>query len=180
MDVNLNGVLYFSRIASVFLRQPSLNDKSSTAAADKSLTLVSSVAGFKESPGLPVYSSAKHGVIGMMRAAKTPLSEASPIAIRTNAICPWMTKTRLVSGIEEDWAAAGLPENEPMDVAQIIAGVMADGKLVGGALYVEGGRAWDIEPGLDRTDPQWMGEKQSKDFARGQEVLGTGDDWTKK
>lgn len=70
VDVNLNGVLYFARIASVYLRQPGLNDKSSTAAADKSLTLVSSVAGFKESPGLPIYSAAKHGVLGLMRAAR--------------------------------------------------------------------------------------------------------------
>lgn len=63
--------------------------------------------------------------------------------------------------------------------AHFSTGVMADGSIIGGALYVEGGRAWEIEQGLDRTDPQWLGEKQSKDFAKGQKVLGTGDDWTK-
>lgn len=70
LDVNFTGPLYFSRIASVYLRQPSLNDKSSTAAADKSLTLVSSVAGFTEAPGLFVYSATKHGVYGLMRSLR--------------------------------------------------------------------------------------------------------------
>lgn len=129
------------------------------------------------------------------------LINAKPQPIRTNAICPWMTKTRLVSGIEGAWAEAGLPSNEPMDVAKIIAGellfrypkdkraqtaylsfctgVMADGKVNGGAMYVEGGRAWDVEIGIDATDKQWMGAKQAADFARGNEVLGTGEEWKK-
>ena len=59
VDVNLKGPLYFARIASVYLQQ---GPKS-----DKSLTLVSSVAGFREDPGLNVYVPAKHGVLGMMR-----------------------------------------------------------------------------------------------------------------
>lgn len=49
VDVNLNGSLYFSRIASVFLRQGQMPTD------DKSLILISSVAGFKEYPGLFVY-----------------------------------------------------------------------------------------------------------------------------
>lgn len=70
LNVNLRGPILFSRLASVYLRQPPLNDKSSTAAANKSLTLVSSVAGFTEAPGLAVYSSGKHGVYGLMRALR--------------------------------------------------------------------------------------------------------------
>ncbi|KAJ9629584.1 hypothetical protein H2203_001959 [Taxawa tesnikishii (nom. ined.)] len=164
MDINLLGPLYFARIASVYLRQPALNDKASTNQADKSLTLVSSIAGFTEAPGLFVYSTAKHGVYGLMRALRGVLIKSSPQAIRTNAICPWMTETRLVSGIEDAWHKAGLPRNTPMDVAKIIGGVMADPKLNGGALLVEGGRAWEVEQGIDRTQPQWMGERLSADF----------------
>jgi len=36
-----------------------------------------------------------------------------------------MTKTRLVTGIEEEWKKHGLPENTPRDVAEIIAGMPA-------------------------------------------------------
>ena len=59
VDVNLKGELYFARIASVYLQQG--------PQSDRSLTLVSSVAGFREDPGLNVYVPAKHGVLGMMR-----------------------------------------------------------------------------------------------------------------
>ncbi|CAD0086822.1 unnamed protein product [Aureobasidium mustum] len=186
LNVNLKGPILFSRLASVYLRQQPLNDKSSTAAANKSLTLVSSVAGFTEAPGLAVYSSGKHGVYGLMRALRKEeadarslgvLIKASPYSIRTNAICPWMTETRMVSGIDQDWKQAGLPRNKAIDVARVIAGVMVAESLNGEALYVEGGRAWGIEEGIERTQPQWMGEKQSRDFQKGQEVLGTGENW---
>ena len=70
VDVNLVGPLYFSRIASVYLRQPDPHDQSSPAVGDKSLTLVSSVAGITEAPGLYVYSATKHGVYGLMRALR--------------------------------------------------------------------------------------------------------------
>lgn len=62
VDVNLKGEIYFARIASVYLRQGS-----GGRARDKSLTLVSSVAGFREDPGLYVYVPSKHGVLGLMR-----------------------------------------------------------------------------------------------------------------
>lgn len=65
VDVNLKGVLYFARIASVYLRQGDGNEK-----RNKSLTLVSSVAGFREDPGLYVYTPSKHGVLGLMRALR--------------------------------------------------------------------------------------------------------------
>jgi NAD(P)-dependent dehydrogenase (short-subunit alcohol dehydrogenase family) len=75
LDVNLRGPILFSRIASVYLRQQPQNEQSSSStttekAATKSLTLVSSVAGFTEAPGLAVYSAGKHGVYGLMRALR--------------------------------------------------------------------------------------------------------------
>lgn len=50
------------------------------------------------------------------------LIKSSPYAIRTNCICPWMTETRMVTGIDEQWREAGLPRNQPSEVAKIIAG----------------------------------------------------------
>jgi NAD(P)-dependent dehydrogenase (short-subunit alcohol dehydrogenase family) len=56
----------------VYLRQQPSNEKEEDAnkQATKSLTLVSSVAGFTEAPGLAVYSAGKHGVYGLMRALR--------------------------------------------------------------------------------------------------------------
>ncbi|MCJ1390613.1 hypothetical protein MMC18_003474 [Xylographa bjoerkii] len=172
LDVNLLGVLYFARIASVYLRQ---NRKEGE---DKSLTLLSSVAGFKESPGLFVYQAAKHGVLGLMRTLRPYL----PVAcnIRVNAICPWMTATAIVAGIEEEWYKAKLPVNQPVHVAKVIMDVTRSEGLNGKAMYIEGGRAWEIEDNLNRLEPHWMGEEPSRSLAKGQELLGNGTGWTSK
>lgn len=170
VDVNLKGPIYFARIAAVYLRQGSQQ-------SDRSLTLTSSVGGFREDPGLWVYVPAKHGVLGLMRMLQDPLSKASP-KIRTNAICPWATKTHMFEGNEEQWTAAGLPANSPDDVARIVVGVLADSKVSGGTIYIEGGRAWDIEAGLLKTRPQWLGERQTADLDGGTQVLGGGEGWT--
>ncbi len=49
LDVNVIGTLYFSRVAATFLRQDRAEGE------DKSLTLLSSVNAFRESPGLFIY-----------------------------------------------------------------------------------------------------------------------------
>jgi NAD(P)-dependent dehydrogenase (short-subunit alcohol dehydrogenase family) len=49
LDVNLLGTLYFARIAAVYLRQ------GAQPGDDKSLVLMSSAAGFKDTPGMFVY-----------------------------------------------------------------------------------------------------------------------------
>ena len=61
LDINLLGPCYFTRIASVYLSQIG------TEGRDKSITLMSSIAGLKDAPHLPIYSASKHGIIGLMR-----------------------------------------------------------------------------------------------------------------
>lgn len=107
-----------------------------------------------------------------------PLSERSP-SIRTNAICPWFTKTRIAEGVAHLFEEAGLPSNTPEDVAKVVVGVLADQTLSGGTMYVEGGRAWNIEAGLLKTRPEWLGERQTAELDRGTEVMAGGEDWVK-
>ncbi|KAL4733409.1 hypothetical protein BDV11DRAFT_210240 [Aspergillus similis] len=173
--LDMQSIREATRIASVYLRQNRLEPD-----ADRSIVLISSVAGFKESPGLFVYQASKHGVIGLMRALRLYLhGPASTHNIRVNCICPWMTTTVMVKGIQEGWVKAGLPMNSPMDVAKITAAVLGNATLNGSSMYVEGGRAWEIEANLDRLEPAWLGEEPSKSLAKGQAVLGSGMDWTK-
>ncbi|EED14321.1 3-hydroxyacyl-CoA dehydrogenase, putative [Talaromyces stipitatus ATCC 10500] len=175
LDVNLLGCLYTARIASVYLRQNRREGQ------DRSLTLVSSVAGFKESPGLFVYQASKHGVLGLMRSLRKYITFPTTHNIRVNAICPWMTETAMVAGIEDGWRKAQLPINQPLDVAKVITGVLAaegqEERVSGMAMYVEGGRAWEIERNLDRLQPQWLGEEPSESLEKGQAVLGDGMNW---
>jgi NAD(P)-dependent dehydrogenase (short-subunit alcohol dehydrogenase family) len=207
LDVNLTGVLYFSRVACAYLSQgPS---------RDRSLTLLSSVAGFEECPGLFVYQASKHGVLGLMRALRLYAPEV--FGVRVNAVCPWMTKTGMVAGIEKGWEAAGLPTNEPEDIANIVAGLASagssagpgmlknvksegdSGRGLGGAynaagyawgetesrggvngraIYIEGGKGWDVEEGLAYTQPYWLGKGPCERLVQGQKELGSGSDWT--
>lgn len=172
LDVNLGGCLSVTRIASVYLRQ------NRPEGDDRSITLVSSVAGFKESPGLFVYQASKHGVLGLMRALRLYLP-SSQHQLRINAVCPWMTTTGMVKGFENAWFNAGLPVNTPMDVATIIAGLVSEPQLNGKSMYVEGARAWEIEDNLNRLERQWLGEEPSMSLAKGQAFLKDGSEWTK-
>ena len=164
-DTNLRAVLYFARIASVYLRQ------SRTDGEDKSLTLFSSIAGITESPGLFEYGAAKHGVIGLMRALRPYAPEK--LGIRVNALCPWMTATQMVAGIEESWYKAKLPVNQPDDVAKVIVDIVQSKSRNGGAFYVEGGRAWEVDRAMfSIAQDTWMGRERRIEWERGQEVLG--------
>lgn len=58
-------------------------------------------------------------------------------------------------------------------------GVLADQALSGGTMYIEGGRAWNIEAGLLKTRPEWLGERQTAELDRGTEVMAGGEDWVK-
>lgn len=137
---------------------------------DKSITLVSSIAGFKESPGLFAYSASKHGVMGLMRSLRGYLP--STFNVRINVVCPWATDTEMLGGVRDLWRQNSLPMNSPGDVARIILQCAADESIHGKAVYVADGQGFDIEEGLDATEPIWLGKKQAEELARGQEVLG--------
>jgi NAD(P)-dependent dehydrogenase (short-subunit alcohol dehydrogenase family) len=91
-DVNLKGVLYFAHIACSYL--------SHGESRDKTLTLLSSHGGFQETPGMPFYSTAKHAIIGLMRALRVKAVNDYP-HLRVNAICPSFTVTRMFEGIDK-------------------------------------------------------------------------------
>ncbi len=95
IDINLNGSIYFARLAVAYLKEGHHQETKAAASSrftsSKSITLVSSVAGFKESPGLFAYSAAKHGVMGFMRALRPFI--APLYGLRINAICMPTPKT---------------------------------------------------------------------------------------
>jgi NAD(P)-dependent dehydrogenase (short-subunit alcohol dehydrogenase family) len=175
IEINLTSVLLFARMALAYMKSDSASD--STDGFSKSIVLTSSIAGITEAPGLFAYSSAKHGVIGTMRALRR--FAPAKFGVRANAICPWATDTQLLSGVKEQWVREKMPMNRPKDVANMIVQCAADPDLNGTAIFVAGGRGFDTEEGIDRTLPQWMGQENSEVFLRGQEILGLGGNWVK-
>ncbi|KAJ5593802.1 uncharacterized protein N7459_000010 [Penicillium hispanicum] len=174
LDVNLLGSMYVARIASVYLRH------NRGPGADRSILLFSSVSSFKESPSLFVYQASKHGVVGLMRSLRSYISSPYKHHLRINTICPWMTQTDSIKKIEQQWKQASLPMNTPREVSTIATGVLSDESLNGQSMFVEGGRAWEIEQNIDRLEAQWLGEGPSQALAVGQELLDDGAIWTAK
>jgi hypothetical protein len=84
-----------------------------------------------------------------------------------------MTLTGMVEGIKDDWIAAGLPTNTPADIASMISHIACTQDIAGRAIYVEGGNGWEIEQGLDETQPLWLGEVPSKQLNRSVKALGS-------
>jgi anthranilate phosphoribosyltransferase len=99
-----------------------------------------------------------------------------------------MTDTGMVDGIRDMWNKEGLPVNQPKDVARVMLEVAigkvsgkgiagAGARWNGSAVFVAGGRGWDIEEGINETEELWLGKDVSRTLNRGQEVLGDGTDW---
>ncbi|KAH7124570.1 short-chain dehydrogenase/reductase SDR [Dactylonectria macrodidyma] len=166
LDINLLGTFYFTQVALAAMRQ----HRSPGDRTGKSITLISSVAGFKESPGLFAYSASKHGVLGLMRSLRRYLLSA--FDVRINVVCPWATDTPMLGGVRERWVRESLPMNTPDQVARLILQCAGDPDIHGKAVYVAGGEGFDIEEGINRLEPDWLGEQQAADLAKGQGVLG--------
>jgi NAD(P)-dependent dehydrogenase (short-subunit alcohol dehydrogenase family) len=153
LDVNLKAVVLFARIACQYLAHG--NEK---AKEDKSIVLVSSLAGFIEFPSLQLYQAAKHGVLGLMRSLRTTSLTAFH-RLRVNAVCPGVTRTPMTKSFAHVWATQGLPINESEHVAQLIVALCAAGpgcncllapaedglKGKGPASDTQGMKRWNVE-----------------------------------
>lgn len=176
VDVNLTGVLYFTRIAAVYLRQG--NEQFTR---DKSICLLGSIASFKEQAGLFVYGPTKHGIMGLFRNTRKLLYQN--YRIRINMVNPSHVNTVMGSSVHKLWVDHGLPVNEAHHVAEFVMTLAAvprqktGAASTGLAVYVEGGKGWEIEEDLYKTDHIWMGEEMSRNSAKIDEALGTGVDW---
>jgi SDR family mycofactocin-dependent oxidoreductase len=128
IDINLTGVWRtFKSATPVLLEQR----------RGGSLVAISSVAGLKALPGQAHYSSAKHGVVGLVRSAAI---ELGPHGIRVNSVHPWGINTRLAQDpevavmLEENPTYAGsfgsiLPSPvpaEPSDIANAVVWLASD------------------------------------------------------
>lgn len=145
-------------------------NRSKDTPGDKAIVLLSSVAGFKDSSGLFAYTATKHGVLGLMRS----LRSYSPVVfnVRVNVCCPWATDTQMFDGIRPVWNAANLPLSAPDQVARVILEAAGNPEVSRKAFYVAGGGAVDLDEGINRLEPEWLGQSKAEDLAKGQHILG--------
>ena len=109
---------------------------------------VASNAGMAGEIGISDYAAAKMGVIGFTRSLAR---ELAPFKVNVNALCPGVTKTRVIDRISEEILAkirASIPLGyfaEPEDIAAAAAFLASDDAryMTGQSVVVDGGR-WMI------------------------------------
>lgn len=163
LDVNVMGTLHFARIAAVFLRE------GRQASENKSLTLLSSVNAFRDSPGLYLYQTSKHAIQGILRSTRKTLFERD--GIRVNAVCPGVTDTQMTTHIIQAFKNANLFWQPADAVAEVILGILISDQMNGKAFYVEGGDGYEFEDSLYATQPQWLGEEATKRLRTNSEAV---------
>lgn len=106
---------------------------------------VASNAGMAGEVGLSEYAAAKMGVIGFTRSLAR---ELAPFKVNVNALCPGVTKTRVIDNISEEILSrirASIPLGffaEPEDIAAVAAFLASDDAryMTGQSVVVDGGR----------------------------------------
>lgn len=110
---------------------------------------LSSVMGFLAAPRNPAYSAAKHGVLGLTKAAAVQYAAQG---IRINAICPGLVDTGMGATIVTDDALPGFPKPfipmgraaTTLEIAEVALWLASDASsyLTGEAIGADGG--WRI------------------------------------
>jgi NAD(P)-dependent dehydrogenase (short-subunit alcohol dehydrogenase family) len=139
------------------------------------IVLTASLAGYLASAGAPLYSAAKHGIVGLMRALK---QECLKLNIAISVVAPAITVTPILTGnnrrmeaspdvYAKEMAKAGVPINKPESVALAVCWLFNEGvKGNGAGIFIQADRFADLERGLAKSREQWMG-KEMLDLFRG-------------
>ena len=159
LEINLFGVIFAVKAAMhYFAKNPDGKGQ---------LILTGSAASFFDTPPLYLYAASKGGILGMMRTLRTQLCRKN---VTVNMIAPWMTKTPMnPQSLYDMWG--DLPANDSQSVGKALLLPAVRHHINGKSLFVAGNNVFELEDGLERTRPQWMGEKLSAELDEGQRRL---------
>ncbi|KAJ4365287.1 hypothetical protein N0V83_008906 [Neocucurbitaria cava] len=140
------------------------------------IVMTASLAGYLASAGAPLYSAAKHGIVGLMRALK---QECAKLSISISVVAPAITVTPILtrnnrrmngapaSQYAAEMAKVGVPINKPESIALAVCWLLNEGKKGNGAgIFVQADRFADLERGLAKSRESWMG-REMLDLFRG-------------
>nr|OQO24464.1 hypothetical protein B0A51_08573 [Rachicladosporium sp. CCFEE 5018] len=162
-DVDLYAASDTVKLAIYWLRK---NGKDGKGKKGGRIVMTASLAGYLASAGAPMYSAAKHGILGLLRSLK---NDTATLSIALSIVAPGITLTDIVSGRDPGetlnaWAIRmrklGVPINDPGEIATAVVWLMSLGmKGNGKGLLVQAGRCADVEEGLAKGRKEWMGEE---------------------
>ncbi|KAF5010124.1 hypothetical protein FDECE_3710 [Fusarium decemcellulare] len=150
LDVNIRGPIYTTKLALSYFRRLKISG---------SLVLTGSAASYLDTPGIPVYNAAKHGVIGLVRSLRDTLAEEG--LVRANVVAPWFTDTPFTTKVIKTWEETRLPINKPIDVARAIAFLSLNPDYHGKSIYVADGNYTELESGVQASREIWLGKQNT-------------------
>ncbi|XXG95497.1 hypothetical protein Hte_001761 [Hypoxylon texense] len=181
VDVNLRAVINFVHLALYAFRK---YDRGG------SIVLTSSATGYSPEHSLPVYSAAKAGVLGLIRALRPSLPYTHNVVI--NGVAPAATITRLLPknlaapiiaagspvstaehvGLAVAWSAAGTEERQVDRYGKDPDEVLTrwPGRWNGRIILTLGDTWTEVEGPLADTRSEWLGEWPAKSTAS-QQIL---------
>ncbi|KAF2404509.1 3-beta-hydroxysteroid dehydrogenase [Trichodelitschia bisporula] len=135
IDIDLKSV-----VTTTYLAQHYFRLSPNAGSGEQNLVMTASCGGFYPSPFSPMYSAAKHGVVGLTRSVAKHFYLAD--RIRVNAICPGTVRTNLLDSTGWDqW-----PEEYFTPVETIVKAVLTlvdGGDMVDAkGVKVEAGKDW--------------------------------------
>lgn len=177
IDIDLRAVGDSLKLAVYHLRNDSDpktgRRKGSGKGNGGSIVMTASLAGYLASAGAPLYSAAKHGVVGYLRSLK---GDCAKVEIAISVIAPGIALTAIVTGLLagrslQEWGVEmqkqGVAINTAEFVGLTVAYIMGLGMKANGSGYlIQANRIQEIEAGLAKTRQQWMG-KEMLDLFRG-------------
>jgi NAD(P)-dependent dehydrogenase (short-subunit alcohol dehydrogenase family) len=156
-EINLIGVMSCVKVAVSHFRKQGRGGQ---------IVMTASTAGYMSEPGVPIYSAAKHGVVGFMRAVKRVCAKHD---ITINCVAPWMTDTRLIyPALRKTLAEANIPVQPTEAVALAMGYSVAKEGWTGKTIYVAAGTYTEIEEPILRLEEEWLGLENSRMFRLGQ------------
>jgi len=111
--------------------------------------------------GTPMYAAAKHGVLGLVR---TLANDLGGLKIRINLMCPFWTDTGIFPpGLVEKSASAKKSMQPAICCSYAVAYLGLDPTNQGRVIYAASKTYTDLEAGLYKTRPLWMGVENDLD-----------------
>ena len=178
VDVDIRAVGDTLKLAMYHLRNDSDPETGKRRGSGKgkggSVVMTASLAGYLASAGAPLYSAAKHGVVGYLRALK---GDCAKVDISISVIAPGITLTPIILGRREgqsleDWGKEmhdrGVPINTAETIALVVANLMGKGMAANGSgVLIQANRCQELEGGIAKTRQQWMGKEMLERFRGG-------------
>lgn len=106
IEVNLKGTFYTTTLALHYFRLQPQGIIPNKTRASKSLTIVSSLAGYIDDTHSTAYTASKFASRGLFRAIRAHAHQQ--LNVRVNAICPWAMETPMIKAALERMAMFGI------------------------------------------------------------------------